>query len=132
VVIARAERHTSALKAALEATGLKVGVSRAPEPWVFPYVVLWPHGVVLDGPIANHNADAVYTVTVHCVGQLALQAEWLQDEVAEVVLAGPPIPGRAHQFPPDILHHTAARRDDDTTPELFLCVSVYRFFTTPA
>lgn len=134
--------HTEAVRSALVASGLRVGVGHAPtgtspKPTLAqtPYVVLWPGGLgVLDGPVNDSHADASPTFHVISVAYDVAGAEWAVDK-ATVALLGTPITvaGRAQLHPVELEASQPARRDDDLgDPPLFYATAIFRMSTTPA
>lgn len=130
VTTVRTDEHTDALLAALAATGRPVGDATG-EGLTAPYIVLYPLSGMRGGPIADPDADAELVYQMTCVGLDRLGTQWLADEVAEVVQAGFPIPGRV-LLRAELDSDGGVRRDDDVSPPVFFATPRWRLYTTPA
>jgi hypothetical protein len=111
------------------------GWSGAPEISTFvPYVDVHPlPGGDVDGTLAAPNADASPDYQLISVGRTRAQAEFVADEVREVMIASPltlPAGRVAKLNRAEMLG--GAIRDDTVQPAVWMVSDRYRFLTTPA
>lgn len=147
--LASLRTHSNAVKAALVAAfsggpvvvcdGVVpkngVGWPGVPGQSIFvPYVVLYPLGVMFDGPIADNaydDADLHYQVT--CVGESREQAE----DVTDVVIAtfvGQPLTVTGRAVTHITLDDAAAnvRPDHTVQPLVFMSTPRFAIYSTPS
>ena len=145
MTIASLRSHTDAVVAALDAvTGIEVGDGVAPaaggwagtpgESTFAGYVIVYPLGSTLDGPLAAPDADAELTWQLTCVGATRQQCEWVVDAaLGALVGAALTVTGRATVDRIRLVDGTGGtRRDDTTQPPVFIATPHVTVTTTPA
>lgn len=134
MTIAAARPHIKAVIDALEAAELAVGDGEAPDPVPDPvkYCVVYgiPGGRNF-GTLENPFEDAEIPVQVNCVGGSRWQADWLRDEVVEILCAGFEVPNRSISRVEPI-GQPNRDRDDLADPPVFVSMQRFMLRSTPA
>lgn len=130
--------HTDAVIAALTAGDLTVGDHKAPDgagrqgDGAFrEYVVVYRiPGGRRSGNLEDPYGDAEFIYQITCVGTSRRQAEWLADNVDELLLAGVDVDGRSVRVVPH--GNPGDPREDDVNPSIFSATPRYRLMSTPS
>ena len=124
--------HAAGVLAAMATTGRPVGDGEAPTKTDFPYLVLHDiTGGLLDGPIADPDADVAWAYQVDAVGLTADQSRWMADK-ATTALGNVTVAGRTVMRNERVGGTGRTRREDGLgEPTIFTHVAVWHLHTTP-
>lgn len=130
--------HVAGVAAALTSAGILADVGRKPDniPTLAgrtpqrAYAVVYPVVTQRDGPVADPDADCVFTVQVTCHGASAESVTQIVDDV-EVALRAVVVSGRSVTRVEPI-GGGDLRRDDDVTPPLYFATPRWRVHSTPS
>lgn len=124
--------HRDAVRDALEAAGLTVGVGGRPADPPDRYVVLYfDPGRSVAESLADERTDLQALFQVTCVAPTEEQCLWLTGRVREALHGPLVVPGRV-VWRPEELGGPPVARDDDVTPPLFFLPVQYRLQSTTA
>ncbi|MDX2749652.1 hypothetical protein PV413_03200 [Streptomyces scabiei] len=124
--------HRDAVRAALEAAPLVVGLGRAPDPVPADrmYVVLYfTPGQAVSESLADARTDFDCMFQVTCVAPTEERCLWLADKVRRALHAPVAVTGRTTWRPED-LGGPPMQRDDDVSPPLFYVPIQYHLKST--
>ncbi|KAB1146829.1 hypothetical protein F7R91_14730 [Streptomyces luteolifulvus] len=124
--------HRDAVRAALEAAQLVVGLGGAPDPVPSSgmYVVLYfTPGQSLPESLADARTDFDSLFQVTCVGPDEERCLWLADKVRTALYGPLTVAGRV-VWRPEELGGPPVQRDDDVSPPLFYVPVQYRLQST--
>lgn len=124
--------HRDAVKAALEAAQLTVGLGGAPDPVPSSrrYVVLYfAPGQSVSESLADRRTDWDGVFQVTCVGPAEEQCLWLADKVRTALHTPVTVAGR-QVWRPEELGGPPVLRDDDVSPPLFYVPIQYHLKST--
>ncbi|BBC29997.1 hypothetical protein SGFS_012910 [Streptomyces graminofaciens] len=129
--------HRDAVKAALEAGGLTVGLGGAP-PTAPPngttteYVALYvAPGRSVPESLADARLDFDTVFQVTCVGKTEERCLWVADKARRALHGTLTVDGR-RAWRPEELGGPPVQRDDDVSPPLYFVPVQYRLMSTPA
>jgi hypothetical protein len=124
--------HRDAVKAALEAAQLVVGLGQAPDPVPASrmYAVLYfAPGQSMAESLADARTDFDSVFQVTCVGPDEERCLWVADKVRKALFAPLTVAGRV-VWRPEELGGPPVLRDDDVSPPLFYVPVQYRLQST--
>lgn len=124
--------HRDAVRNALEAVGLTVGLGGAPAPapasGMYAVVYFTP-GRSVSESLADRRTDFEGMFQVTCVGPDEERCLWVSDKVRAALHAPLAVAGRA-AWRPEELGGPPVQRDDDVTPPLYFLPVQYRLQST--
>lgn len=124
--------HRDAVKAALEAAQLVVGLGGAPDPvpgTSMYAVVYFTPGQSVSESLADQRTDFDGLFQVTCVGPDEERCLWVADKVRKALFAPIAVDGRK-AWRPEELGGPPVQRDDDVSPPLFYVPIQYRLKST--
>lgn len=123
--------HRDAVKAALEAAGLTVGLGEAPAGAQRYAVLYFDPGRSVSESLADERTDFVALFQVTCVGQTEEQCLWVADSVRQALHGPLSVAGR-RAWRAEEQGGPPVQRDDDVSPPLFFLPVQYRLQSTTA
>lgn len=124
--------HRDAVKAALEGSGLVVGLGGAPSPVPasrFYAVLYFAPGQSMAESLADQRTDWGGVFQVTCVGPDEERCLWVADKVRSALFAPIAVAGRV-VWRPEELGGPPVQRDDDVSPPLFFVPIQYQLKST--
>lgn len=137
--IPNAGEVTTAVLAALEATGVVVGDAAPPDGYGWstvagqstftPHMILYPLTGRLDGMLAGAWDDGEFMYQVTCVGETREQCQWVVDK-ATGALVGQALDVETILVTLDDM--AGVVRDDTVQPPVFMAPPRFKVWTTPS
>lgn len=123
----------NAIKAAIAAQGVAVGVAKKPVVAAgLPWVVMWPDGGAITNRSMASRDGFLMVLALHCFG-LSPDSAWVALRKARVGVTGMAnavVAGRGIQVPIPLESLPPISRDDDVDPPLFMQYDEWRIQTS--
>lgn len=112
--------------------GVKPPSPNPPPASFYPYLVVYTGLDLLDGNLLEPKEDGLHRVQVTSIGKDRIGAEWLRDQVREVLLDRDAVTITGHAVTwTELVTSQPIGRDDDVVPPLFFAVDIFHLFVTP-
>lgn len=112
-------------------TGKNVGLGIAPADETLPYAVVYPQTDELsEGALSNPTQILVWSFQVTCVGETAVQAQWMQHKVRQALHGWTPTVAGLGTTPIELAEGSGLLRDDDPLPVRFYSTDRFTAYTS--